>query len=95
MPKPLMPARQSARSPIASVARLACRMRSELTSNACASDILRANLIDLPSRSAPKVSYARLILVILICMCPFILLAGWSHRSRPCCRARGRRHCVS
>ena len=42
--------------------------------NACANDILRANLIDLPSRSAPKVSYARLILVILICICPFILL---------------------
>ena len=49
-------------------------MRSELTSNACASDILRANLIDLPSRSAPKVSYARLILVTMLCTCPFILL---------------------
>jgi hypothetical protein len=31
-------------------------------------------LIDLPSQSAPKVSYARLILVTLICACPFIVL---------------------
>jgi len=37
-------------------------------------DIFRANLIDLPSRFAPKVSYARFILVALIYTCPLILL---------------------
>jgi len=51
------------------------RLRSGLTSNACANDMLYANIHRHPSRSAPKVSYARFILVIVICTCPFILLA--------------------
>ena len=41
---------------------------------ACTNGILCAKLIDPTSQFAPKVSSARLILVILICACPFILL---------------------